>query len=395
MEDRLPDADGSPRSTVAHEVEASRDASALRKSEATYRAMFDALDEGFCVLERAVTAIPGQLDFRYVAANAALETQSGVTNVVGRTMREVIPVEPEDWYEIFDRVLSTGQSRRFQQSLGSYNRELELFAFCIDPEARDQLGIVFHDITAKVEAEERERTHVRQIAQIALTLQQAILGPATLPAAFAARYEPAVEQIGGDWYDVVTLSEGRYGVMVGDVVGSGLEAAAVMGQLRSAARALLLEDHGPDHVLTSLDTFAALLPGALATTVFCAVITPATGRLEYSSAGHPPAMIADGTGQHHFLDRAVAPPLAVFPSSKRPSATTTLPPGSTLLLYTDGVIERRTEIIDVGLARAADALERCRGLAPADIIEQLTIDLLAKGHEDDAAILVYVQPHRS
>jgi serine phosphatase RsbU (regulator of sigma subunit) len=353
--------------------------------------MFDALDEGFCILERAVTAIPGQLDFRYVAANAALETQSGVTNVVGRTMREVIPIEPEDWYEIFDQVLSTGQSRRFQQSLGSYNRELELYAFCVDPDTRDKLGIVFRDITAKVEAEARERKHLRQIAQVALTLQQAILGPAILPAPFAARYEPAVEQIGGDWYDVVTLSDGRYGVMVGDVVGSGLEAAAVMGQLRSAARALLLEDHGPGHVLTSLDTFAGLLPGALATTVFCAVIDPATGHLEYSSAGHPPAIIADCSHRHLFLDQAVAPPLAAVASVKRPSGTATLPPGSTLLLYTDGVIERRTEDIDIGLARAADSLARCRGLAPVDIIEQLTIDLLAKGHEDDAAILVYKQ----
>ncbi len=364
----------------------------MRKSEAIYRAMFDALDEGFCVLERAVTEIPGQLDFRYVAANAALETQSGVTNVVGRTMREVIPVEPEDWYEIFDQVLKSGQSRRFQQSLGSYNRELELFAFCVDPDARDQLGIVFRDITANVQAEARERTHLQQIAQVALTLQQAILGPAILPAPFAARYEPAVEQIGGDWYDVVSLSDGRYGVMVGDVVGSGLEAAAVMGQLRSAARALLLEDNGPGHVLTSLDTFATLLPGALATTVFCAVIEPATGQLEYSSAGHPPAIVVNRTGRQQFLDQAVAAPLAAVRSLKRPSATATLSPGATLLLYTDGVVERRTEIIDVGLARAADSLARCQGLAPADIIEQLSIDLLAKGHDDDAAILVYAQP---
>lgn len=176
------------------------------------------------------------------------------------------------------------------------------------------------------------------------------------------------------------------------MVGSGIESAAVMGQLRSAARALLLEDIGPSHILTSLDGFAELLPGAFATTVFCAVIDPATGRVEYSSAGHPPAIVADGSDRYLFLDRAIAPALAIVRPKQRRSATTVLDSGSTLLLYTDGVVERRDEDIDIGLTRAAESLVHSRGGSPQDIIDHLSRELLAQGHDDDAAILVYEQP---
>jgi serine phosphatase RsbU (regulator of sigma subunit) len=101
---------------------------------------------------------------------------------------------------------------------------------------------------------------------VALTLQRSILGPTRLPDGFAVRYEPASTalEVGGDWYGVVGLDDGTIGVVVGDVVGRGLDAAAVMGQLRSAGRALLLQQHTPARVLETLDRFAALTPGARA-----------------------------------------------------------------------------------------------------------------------------------
>jgi len=352
-------------------------------------ALFDRLDEGFCVLERATTAVEGQLDFRYVAANPALETQSGVVGVVGRTMREVLPGEPEDWYLIFDEVLRTGRSTRFQQSLGTYGRVLELYAFCVDPEARDEVAVVFTDITARVRAEARERTLLAELSQVALTLQRAILGPVVLPEGFVVRYEPAVSQVGGDWYDVVALPGGRYGVVVGDVVGHGLDAAAVMGQLRSAARALLLQDGRPARVLESLDRFAALLPGARCTTVFCAVVDPERGEVVYASAGHLPAMVAEADGHSRLLDQALFVPLGVLPSARREETTAVLPAGATLLLYTDGLVERRGESLDVGLRRAAAALVAHRESPLEEVADRLARDLVGEEPDDDIALLVY------
>ena len=134
------------------------------------------------------------------------------------------------------------------------------------------------------------RAHQRdQQRETALALQRAILGPARLPPGFAARYEPASRplEVGGDWYDLVELPDGRIGVVVGDCVGHGLEAAAVMGQLRSACRALLLQDASPAQTLSAMDRFSALVPDAYCSTVFCGILDRDTGQLTYSSAGHP------------------------------------------------------------------------------------------------------------
>jgi serine phosphatase RsbU (regulator of sigma subunit) len=139
-----------------------------------------------------------------------------------------------------------------------------------------------------------------QQRETALALQHAILGPNLLPAGFAARYEPANRpmQVGGDWYDVVDLDDGRIGLIVGDCVGHGLAAATVMGQLRSACRALLLENPSPREALAALDRFAARLTGAECTSAFCAVLSPETGELTYSSAGHPPPILVYADGSH-------------------------------------------------------------------------------------------------
>ena len=223
------------------------------------------------------------------------------------------------------------------------------------------------------------------------TLQRAVLGPTVLPPGFAAHYEPASHalEVGGDWYDVVDLADGRYGVVVGDVVGRGLVAAAVMGQLRSAGRALLLESRSPAQVLSALETFAGRVPGASCSTVFCGVIDPLAGRLHYSSAGHVPALLADGHGVARLLEEAGGLPLAVADGRIRPEAELVLTCGSTLLLYTDGLVERRTEVLDDGIARAVDVLGRRCGLPPEALVQALTHELLTGARDDDVALLVY------
>jgi serine phosphatase RsbU (regulator of sigma subunit) len=239
---------------------------------------------------------------------------------------------------------------------------------------------------------ERERA-LRSEREIAEVLQHAILGPACLPAAFAVRYQPAIRalEVGGDWYDVITRPDGEFGVVLGDVVGLGVAAAATMGQLRSAARTLLVEGHGPGRVLAVLDTVAGLTPQARCATVFCAVITPQTGTVRYSSAGHPPAILDDPARGHRLLEDAQSVPLAVREAVERPETDTPLPAGSTLLCYTDGLIERRGESLDVGIAAAAGMLQTARGLAPAEVVERLTSGLVDPDHDDDVALLIYRQ----
>jgi serine phosphatase RsbU (regulator of sigma subunit) len=241
------------------------------------------------------------------------------------------------------------------------------------------------------ERAELDRARAQFFTEVAVTLQRAVLGPTALPAGFAVHYEPATGtlEVGGDWYDVVDLPEGRIGVVVGDVVGRGLPAAAVMGQLRSAGRALLLESRSPAHVLSALDRFGALVPGASCSTVFCAVIDPAAGTLRYSSAGHVPAILVGADGDARFLEEAGSLPLAVVEELLRPEAELTLPAGSTLLLYTDGLVERRDEALDEGMARAVAVLTEGRHLVPAQLATLLTDQLLHDAPDDDVALLLY------
>jgi serine phosphatase RsbU (regulator of sigma subunit) len=241
------------------------------------------------------------------------------------------------------------------------------------------------------EQAELDRARAQFFTQVAVTLQRAVLGPTVLPEGFAVHYEPATGtlEVGGDWYDVIDLPEGRYGVVVGDVVGTGLSAAAVMGQLRSAGRALLLESRSPAHVLEALDRFASLVPGASVSTVFCAVIDPVTGSLRYSSAGHVPGIVVDVDGGSRFLEDAGSLPLAVVEDLERPEADVVLPPGSTLFLYTDVLVERRGEALDEGMARAVDALAGGRALPPDDLAEELRQKLLGDAPDDDVAFLLY------
>ncbi|WP_228982116.1 SpoIIE family protein phosphatase [Streptomyces sp. DH12] len=229
----------------------------------------------------------------------------------------------------------------------------------------------------------------------ALALQRAILGPSHLPDGFAVRYEPATEplEVGGDWYDTVALPDGRIGIVVGDCVGRGLDAAAVMGQLRSACRALLLQDPSPSRTLMALDHFAAGVPGALCTTVFCGVLTPETGRLTYSSAGHPPGILAHRDGTNRLLEDGRSLPLAVRPGRKRPEGECTLPARSTLLLYTDGLVERRRRPLSVGIDQAGEAVQQGRDAAVDDVATHVMSRLApADGYDDDVALLLYRHP---
>lgn len=234
-----------------------------------------------------------------------------------------------------------------------------------------------------------------QARSTSLTLQRAMLGPIELPPRFSVHYEPALPplEIGGDWYDVVPLPDGTIGVVVGDCVGRGLSAAVVMGQLRTAARALLLRGAGPAQLLTELDPVAARIPGALCTTVCAAVLDPVRGLVRYSNAGHMPPILADVDRSGRLLEGGRSVPLATFETPRRPEATTPLPPGSTLVLFTDGLVERRGEDIDEGFAKIAAVLADTAEKLPREVADAVLSALRPDGgYDDDIAMVVYRQP---
>jgi len=234
-----------------------------------------------------------------------------------------------------------------------------------------------------------------QQRETALVLQRAILGPPRLPAGFAARYEPASRplEVGGDWFDIVELPDGRTGIVVGDCVGHGLEAATVMGQLRSACRALLLQEASAAQTLSAMDRFAAMIPGAICSTVFCGILDAEAGRLTYSSAGHPPGILAHPDGRIQLLGGGRSFPLAVRPAITRTEASCSVPARATLLLYTDGLVERRRRSLNTGIAEAGSAVLAGHGRTVEELADGLMSTLAPDGgYEDDVALVLYRHP---
>ena len=235
-----------------------------------------------------------------------------------------------------------------------------------------------------------------QARAVALTLQHAILAPTELPHGFAARYTPAVPplEVGGDWYDVVPLPGERTGVVVGDCVGRGLPAAAVMGQLRSASQAVLLRACGPAEALTDLDTFAGRIPGAECATMFCAIIDHGAGTVTYSCAGHPPPILVTAVGERQLLDQARSLPLGMLPDGwERQPGDGDAACRATLMLYTDGLVERRGQPLDAGIDAAAVAVTERAEDHPELVADHVMMAMTPPaGYDDDVAALIYRHP---
>ncbi|MGP3971082.1 PP2C family protein-serine/threonine phosphatase [Streptomyces sp. 6N223] len=243
--------------------------------------------------------------------------------------------------------------------------------------------------------ERLRRAHTRE-REVALTLQESML-PALRPVGrhrVAVRYRPAVGALNvcGDWYDMIELPGDRVAVAVGDVVGHGLAAAGVMGQLRSALSAAARVADGPARALDVLGLYARSVEGAESATAVKVFIDWDARRLSYSSAGHLPPALQRPDGAVVFLDQATDPPLGARPEHvPRPEAGTVFAEGATLVLYTDGLIERRREDIDAGLARLADSLARHLGADPETLADALLADLIPQGGATDDIALVILR----
>ncbi|MBV9604654.1 MAG: serine/threonine-protein phosphatase [Solirubrobacterales bacterium] len=237
-------------------------------------------------------------------------------------------------------------------------------------------------------ADENRRLYAEQ-RTIARTLQHALL-PERLPTVrgveTSARYETGVKgiDIGGDWYDLIALDERRLLLVVGDVSGRGVRAAATMAALRFAIHAYAAQDDPPDEILTKLSSLVNVGRSGQLATVLCALVDIEARRLTVTSAGHlPPLLISDGTGT--FVHSEVGVPIGVRAGATYASTSIDTPPAATLLAFTDGLVERRGESIDTGLARLQHAASSNHAQLD-DLLGRLLDDLRLDGGEDDTAI---------
>ncbi len=245
------------------------------------------------------------------------------------------------------------------------------------------------------EAEQRAAAVARRMSE---TLQRSLLTEPPEPdhLQIAVRYQPAAReaQVGGDWYDAFLLSDGTTTLVVGDVTGHDRNAAATMGQCRNVLRGvaqIVMEPAGK--VLSSLDAaLHNLAVDALATAVLVQVtqrgLDPGGGlrRIGWSNAGHPPPLLLGPDGRAELLQRPPDLLLGLQPDSERSTHELVLDPGTTLLLYTDGLVERRGEPLDVGLERLRAAVEARAALPVEELLDALLAELAADP-EDDVALL--------
>ena len=236
-----------------------------------------------------------------------------------------------------------------------------------------------------------ERSRLMVQGQIAETLQRSLL-PRQLPQIpglrMAARYLPAADEsaVGGDWYDAIELDHRRIGFVIGDVAGHGMAAATFMGQLRSAIRAYALDTEGAGEALTKLARFADRMHSRMATVIY-ATLNLNTWEVRFARAGHPYPLLIRADGSTEFLTEVGGPPLGTVPGQAYDEQTVQLTPGETLLLYTDGLIERRGHQLAEGeeaLVKVASAAADEPELKCQAITSQLTRDIAIP---DDIAVL--------
>ncbi|MHA3701158.1 PP2C family protein-serine/threonine phosphatase [Jatrophihabitans sp. YIM 134969] len=268
------------------------------------------------------------------------------------------------------------------------------------------------DVTARVRAVESrddavasERLAVDELAaasarehEAALALQTGLL-PRLQPVAgldIAARYVPSTAgvSVGGDWYDVIELPDGRVALAVGDVMGHDLKAAAAMGQLRSMTRALAWTDPEPSHVVGRLDELSRAVLDVAFATLFYGILdrdrgSGADATMTWTRAGHPPALLRDAAGRVHQLDGVVNPPVGVIAGRPVAQTSTAVPCGSALVMFTDGLVETRQQSVQEGLDRLGEVVAGAVGAEGAAALRDVVVAaMVPEAPADDTCLLV-------
>ena len=364
-------------------------------------------------------------DHCLAAMNAAYRAFTGGSDVIGRPYRDAFPgLAAKPLQEMLDRVYATGQPEtrtewraQIESTPESPGGLTEVYAdFTVMPRRAadgtvNGLLVMATDVTDRVSEQQtaRQQAAGQRAADaergnpaargVVAELQEALL-PATLPvlprARIAARYLVAGQEqsAGGDWFDAIPLADGSVALVVGDVVGHGVAASAAMGQLRAVLTELLAAEADLGRVLERTDAFAARTPALRAATLALAVLDPASGKLRYTTCGHPPPLVIGIDGAARYLKSTGTGPLGT--GSPPVLATSALVADELVLLYSDGLVERPDRTIDEGmaelvLAAAGAAAEQAQAFAAdpaAERVCQRTVELLTRtGRADDVTAL--------
>jgi len=359
-------------------------------------------------------------DHRFIAVNAAYRALSPPIDSIGLLVREVYPeLESQQILQMFDRVYQTGELQsgtewRVQADFeGSGEAQEHFFDFIVSARRAadgsiEGVQLAFVDVTDRVRtrlaAEARMEElyeRYRNVRDSATVMQQALLAPSVpvLPGAdVAAEYLVAAEDTaaGGDWFDAVPLGD-RLVLIVGDVVGHGVEAAAVMSQLRTALRMQILAGYPIAEALAAVDRFHDHVPGSGSATMCVGSLDFTTGEFQYCTAGHPPPLLVSADGGARYVEPSGAGPLGS--RTGFPVRTEVLDVGDAVLLYTDGLIERPGRPLGASTAEFADLAANIAAgqggfvigssARPIDRIcsETLEILLRSSGYKDDVTLL--------
>ena len=346
-------------------------------------------------------------DFRIEFTNAASVDGAGRTGgaMEGKAMSELYPRwRDSGMFDMFADVVETGTPvllDRFgyqdrtgdgDEISGFWNLQVVKFGDGYIAASRDVTPLVQLEQTRRVaEAQaERERVAVELLQQAALPIEVPRVEGVTI----GAMYRPAVElqPIGGDWYDAFVLRDGRLGLLIADVSGHGPESAAFMVQIRNYFRAIAVQGDEPDVVLGAVNQivcdFSSSTP-AFATCCYC-VLDPTSGEVAWAAAGHPPPIIADRRGVR-LAEQRPGLPLAVSSGATYRTQRTVLEAGSRVVLYTDGLFERRGETIDDGLERLSVGVASLSHLGATDAATALG-GLVESPFDDMAALVVDLDP---
>lgn len=372
-----------------------RDVSERRAAEELFRALLEAAPDAMVIVDDRGTI---QL------VNAQTEALFGHTraDLLGRPVEVLVPERFRGHHSDFR------QGYFVNRQVRPMGAGLELYGLCRDGREfpveislspletpnGTLVSAAIRDVSDRKAAEEKLAELYEQQRHVALTLQRSLMGsPADVPGMpTASRYFPARQGagVGGDWFDLIPLGGGRVGVMIGDVMGRGLEAAAVMGQLRSASHALAKTGMPPWQLMRALDAVVSELPDQFVTCCYLVVDADAA-ELTVCSAGHLPLLLAAPDGRVTRLAAEVSVPLGVGEVPHHESRHT-VEPGSVLALYTDGLVETPGSDIEEQLDCLATAL--AKAFADTDDLETMADSLLgemlpdADDNADDVTLLL-------
>lgn len=359
-------------------------------------------------------------DHRFVAVNAAYRTLSPPIDSIGLFVRDIYPeLESQEILHMFDQVYQTGEQQsgtewRVQADFdGTGQAQEHFFDFIVTPRRAgdgsiEGVQLAFVDVTSRVQTRmaaearlEELSERYRNVRDSATVMQQALLAPSVpvIPGAdVTAQYLVAAEDTaaGGDWFDAIPLGD-RLVLVVGDVVGHGVEAAAVMSQLRTALRMQVVAGYPIAEALEAVDRFRKHVPGSNTATICVGSLDFATGEFRYCTAGHPPPLLVTADATARYLEPSGAGPLGS--GTGFPVRNEFLEIGDSILLYTDGLIERPGRPLGASTAEFAELAANIAGGHRGFVIESSvraidricseTLELLLRstGYSDDVTLL--------